>query len=232
MSKTILAIFSHPDDELGVVGTLFNHSRAGDKVYLAFLTYGENASTIIGSAPTIKERRIEHANKVGKLLNADIRFIGFPDSRIEYTVENAYKIAELIKEVRPNIIVSWNKVKRFGAGHPDHRHTSELVYDAINYARYKSDTSQFEVFREPISYYTYYDPLDYQKGQVVYIDVSDTEEVINKFIEIYKEAYGDWPVRDYKFGTLSYFGRRARVKYAEVFERILYHDECISKTLT
>ena len=58
--KIVLAIFAHPDDELACAGTMANHVDAGDAVYLAFLTYGENASTIKGDAPTIKERRLAH----------------------------------------------------------------------------------------------------------------------------------------------------------------------------
>ena len=59
----------------------------------------------------------------------------FPDSKIEYNMENGYKVAELIKETRPNVIITWNKFERMGSGHPDHRNTASLVYDALNYAR-------------------------------------------------------------------------------------------------
>ncbi|MCG3219274.1 MAG: PIG-L family deacetylase, partial [Candidatus Heimdallarchaeota archaeon] len=37
--STILAIFPHPDDELGCIGTLANHSQRGDKVHMIWTTY-------------------------------------------------------------------------------------------------------------------------------------------------------------------------------------------------
>lgn len=222
--KIVLAIFAHPDDELGVAGTLANHSENGDDVYLAFLTYGENATTITGTAPTVKERRIEHANKIAELLGVHIKYVGLPDSKIEYNVESAYKVAELIREVKPDIIISWNKTYRLGSGHPDHRKTHDLVYDAINYARYKNGSSGFEPFRKRYSFYIYFDPSAPRIGQIVYVDVSDQIDKIRDFIKIYKDAYGDWPVKEYKFGALSYYGRISRVEYAEVFEQVLSND--------
>ena len=47
--ETVLAIFAHPDDELTTVGTLANHSQRGDRAILAWLTYGESATTIEGT---------------------------------------------------------------------------------------------------------------------------------------------------------------------------------------
>ena len=223
--KIVLAIFAHPDDELACAGTMANHVEAGDSVYLAFLTYGENATTIKGDSPTIKERRLEHADKISALLGVKIRYIGLPDSRIEHNVENGYKVAALIKEIRPNIIITWCKSMRIGAGHPDHRNTADLVFDAINYCRYKSNDCPFEPYRKQINYYTYHDPSLHKKGDLVYTDVSDQIDKIKEFIKIYKEAYGDWPVEDFKFGSMSYHGRIANVRYAEVFERILYSSK-------
>ncbi len=219
--KTVLAIFAHSDDELSVAGTLANHSANGDDVYLAFLTKGENASTVKGTSDEIKRKREEHTKKISSLLGVTVRYLDFPDSKIEHNVEGGYKIAELIKEIRPEILISWTKYSNIGGGHPDHRNTAELVFDAISYARYKNGASKFEPYREYISYYTYLNRAERVSSQVVYVDVSEQVDKIMKFIEIYKEAYGDWPVKDYKMGQMAFFGRQAKVKYAEAFEKVM-----------
>jgi len=35
----VVAVFAHPDDESGAVGTLMNHSDRGDNVYVVMLTH-------------------------------------------------------------------------------------------------------------------------------------------------------------------------------------------------
>ncbi|MCY3410957.1 MAG: PIG-L family deacetylase [Candidatus Heimdallarchaeota archaeon] len=218
--KTVLAIFAHPDDELGVAGTLANHSERGDDVYLVFLTKGENASTITGTPDEIKSKRMEHTKKIEQILGVTVRFMDLPDSQVEYNISNGYKVAEIIKEYRPDILISWSKMSRVGSGHPDHRHTASLVFDAISYARYKNGSSQLEPYREHFSYYTYLSLEDKPHSQIVLVDVTEQEGRIREFINVYKEAYGDWPVEDYKFGSLAYYGRKGRVHYAECFDRM------------
>ena len=44
--ERLLAVFAHPDDEASCVGTLANHSDAGDAVRLLWLSRGENATTL------------------------------------------------------------------------------------------------------------------------------------------------------------------------------------------
>ncbi len=220
-SRRLLAIFAHADDELGCVGTLNNHVQAGHNVTLAFLSKGENSSTVTGTPEEIKTKRKEMTRQIENILGAKVQFLDFIDSKIAYSVENAYKIAELIKEIRPNSIITWNKFARVGAGHPDHRHCSDLVRDAISYARYKNENSDLEPYRDLINLYMYYNPDSAISAQIEYIDVSEQEEVIKQFIDVYKEAYGNWPVSQFKFGSLTLYGRMAGVKYAEVFEVVM-----------
>lgn len=217
-TKRVLAIFSHADDELGCAGTMANHVDAGHDVHLAFLTKGENSTTVQGNNDQTVVTRKSHTDKISELLGVKIHLLDFPDSRIEYTMENGYKVAELIKQIQPHIIISWSEFTSMGAGHPDHRNTSKLVWDAINYARYQSPGSKFEPYRSPINLYRYYNSESSNGKAIQLVDVSDQEEKIIKFIEIYEEAYGDWPVREFKFSSLRYWGHQSRVKLAEVFE--------------
>ncbi|MHA2029247.1 MAG: PIG-L deacetylase family protein [Candidatus Kariarchaeaceae archaeon] len=214
---TLLAIFAHADDELNCVGTMANYTDAGHNVVLAFLTKGENASTVEGNAEEIMIKRKKHTEKIETLLGVSVRFLDFSDSNIAYSVENGYRIAELIKEVKPNIIITWGKFDRIGAGHPDHRNCADLVRDAVSYARYKRNGSNFEPYRESIDFLTYTDSRTPSSMELTFIDVTDQSKRIIDFIKIYKEAYGDWPVEEFKMSSMTYNGRLSGVKYAEVF---------------
>lgn len=219
--KRLLAIFAHPDDELGCAGTMANFSDAGNEVHLLFLTRGENASTIPGTPEDRIIARKEHADEIAKLLNVTVHFLDFPDSRVAHNVEGGYKLAQKIKEIKPHAIITWNQSTKLGAGHPDHRNTSKLVFDAISYARYREENSELEPHRIPVTLYQYYDAEIDNPTQLMYVDVSKQYERIMRFIEIYQKAYGSWPVKDFKKTLLMRHGRESGVKYAECFQVII-----------
>ncbi|MBU7024329.1 MAG: PIG-L family deacetylase, partial [Theionarchaea archaeon] len=123
MTETILGIVAHPDDEIGMVGTLKNHADRGDTVVLAWMTAGENTTMLKGAPEEKAAIRRDQAAKVSSILGVKTRFLGFPDSEVPHTVEASKKVAEFIREVKPSIIITWNDFWQAGAGHPDHRNT-------------------------------------------------------------------------------------------------------------
>lgn len=217
----LLAVFAHPDDELACAGTLINHAKKGDEVHLLFLTKGENSSFLGGTPDDRARKRKAHTEKIEDLLGVKVHFMNFPDSRVEVSVEGAYAIAEKIKEIKPKGIITWNLPERYGSGHPDHRACSKLVYDAMHYARYRKEDSPFEPWREPASLFQYHDPSVDTWSDMVYVDVTDDIEKIYKFVEIYQEAYGTWPVKEFKENMMKVYGRVANVDYAEGFKVVI-----------
>ncbi len=217
----LLAIFAHPDDELGCAGTLLNHVQRGDQVHLLFLTKGENSSFLGGTAEDRAKKRKAHTEKIEELLGVKVHFMDFPDSRVEVNVDGAYAIAEKIKEMQPHGIITWNLPERYGSGHPDHRACSRLVYDAMHYARYRKEDSPHKPWREQMSLFQYHDPAHDPWKDLVYVDVTEQVEKIYKFIEIYQEAYGTWPVRKFKESMMKFYGRVANVEYAEAFKVVM-----------
>jgi len=86
--KTILAIFAHPDDEINCIGVLKNHSERGDRCVLAWLTHGEQATTLEGTPEEKRAIRRKHAEKVADLLGCEIKFLAFLIQ--EYDLQGRY----------------------------------------------------------------------------------------------------------------------------------------------
>jgi len=85
------------------------------------LTRGEMGSR--GSA----ELRAREAAAAAEILGlAERRNAELPDSRLENTLEARRRVASLVRELRPRVVVThWTNGR-----HPDHRIAAELVWDA------------------------------------------------------------------------------------------------------
>ena len=218
----VVAVFAHPDDEAGVIGTLASHSERGDKVYAIFLTQGENASSLCCSPEEIIEKRTGHAREIEKILNAEYRLLDLPDSGVHPSVENAKKLAEHFKEIQPDIIITWTQSEQLGIGHPDHRYTYQITLDAISYARYKDGNSKFEPHRKTVALYTNYFQYNPNLGKPFFVDVTKQVDKIMQVLDVYAEAYGQWPVKKYIMAQLTMNGRMAGVEFAEAFHKVLW----------
>lgn len=225
MTETVLGIVAHPDDEIGMAGTLKNHADRGDTVVLAWMTAGENTTMLKGSPEEKAQVRKEQAEEVSELLQIETRFLGFKDSEVPYTTEASKKVAEFIRDVKPSTVITWNDYWETGAGHPDHRNTCYTVRDALTYARFPGS---LPAHREFVSLYLYYNPDS--SLPVVYVDVSEQKGIFEKIVDVYSKVYGGWPVTEWKYTNLKFFGMRAGCELAEVFN-VVQSREKTSKYL-
>ncbi len=133
---TLLAIFAHPDDELGVAGTLLAQKARGDRVVVLYLTRGE-ATGAFGDVPEseIVRRRIGQAAGAAELLGVEHRVMDFPDCGLSPTPDLARGVAHVLAELRPDGLVTWGDSWVKGMRHPDHQATGRIARDAVTYAR-------------------------------------------------------------------------------------------------
>ncbi|MHA2357466.1 MAG: PIG-L deacetylase family protein [Candidatus Heimdallarchaeaceae archaeon] len=216
----VVAVFAHPDDEASVFGTLANHSERGDNVYVIMLTHGENASTLKGTHEEIAKTREGHVNKIEKILGAKYFLLDIPDSGVTTSIENSKRLARYFKMLKPDIVITWGEYKTIGLGHPDHRYTHTITLDAISYARYNNDLDEYPPHRKAVSLYTPIEGFD-ASGEAIYIDVTKQFNKIMQCFDVYEEAYGEWPVRNYVVSQMSMNGMFLGVKYAEVYHKVL-----------
>src|ERR1700733_4724378 len=118
----ILAIAAHRDDvEQPCGGTLLKAAKRGQRTGILDLTQGE-----MGTRGTAEDRARE-ADDAAKILRAGWRrALDLPDGRVENTWENRLKVASLIRETRPRVII----LPYWKGRHPDHYTASVLGYEA------------------------------------------------------------------------------------------------------
>lgn len=118
----ILAIAAHRDDvEQTCGGTLLKMAERGHRTGILDLTQGE-----MGTRGTAEDRRRE-AEKAAEILKASWRqALDIPDGRVENTWENRLKVARVIRELRPRVVI----LPYWQGRHPDHYTVSVLGYEA------------------------------------------------------------------------------------------------------
>jgi LmbE family N-acetylglucosaminyl deacetylase len=121
-SLDILAIAAHRDDvEQTCGGTLLKAAQRGQRTGVLDLTQGE-----MGTRGTAADRARE-ATDAAKILGVSWRqALDLPDGRVENTWENRLKVASVIRETRPRVII----LPYWKGRHPDHYTASVLGYEA------------------------------------------------------------------------------------------------------
>ena len=131
----ILAIAAHRDDvEQTCGGTLLKMAQRGHRTGILDLTRGE-----MGTRGTAEDRAREAA-EAARILKVSWRdALDIPDGRVENTWENRLKVAQVIRQQRPQVVILPYWLGR----HPDHYTASVLGYEACFLAGLaKLDTNQ------------------------------------------------------------------------------------------
>jgi LmbE family N-acetylglucosaminyl deacetylase len=156
MTKTILAVLAHPDDEsFGLGGTLALYASKGYNTYLICATRGEVGTVDeehLNGFKDIAELRTDELMRAAKHLGIkNVFFLGYRDSGMPGTVENrhpdaqinhpveevALRVLQYIREVKPDIVLTFDPIG--GYKHPDHIH----VHKATRLAFEKADDASF-----------------------------------------------------------------------------------------
>jgi LmbE family N-acetylglucosaminyl deacetylase len=134
-SKTLVAVFAHPDDEGSVAPMLARYAREGAQVYVIVATDGAQggAQTNIPTGPELARVRAEEARCAAEALSIHPPILlGFPDGGLGNNVADpallyrlTQRVAEELQRLHPDAIVTWGPDG--GTGHPDHRLVSDIV---------------------------------------------------------------------------------------------------------
>jgi bacillithiol biosynthesis deacetylase BshB1 len=122
MPIDILALAAHRDDvEQTCAGTLLKMAERGHRTGILDLTQGE-----MGTRGSMEDRAREAA-EAARILKVSWRHaLDIPDGRVENTWENRLKVARVLREQRPRLLI----LPYWEGRHPDHYTASILGYEA------------------------------------------------------------------------------------------------------
>jgi len=156
MTKAILAVLAHPDDEsFGTGGTLALYSRKGYDTYYVCATRGEVGTVDeehLSGFKDIAELRTDELSRAAKVLGLKgVYFLGYrdsgmpgsednrhPNAQINHSIDEvAGKVVKYIRELKPDIVLTFDPIG--GYKHPDHIH----IHKATVLAFEKADDPTF-----------------------------------------------------------------------------------------
>lgn len=215
--KTLLVALSHPDDEVGCAGTIAAHAARGDRVVMLFLTHGEMTESL-GEMPAgeVARRRAEHAREAGRIVGAaEVRLMDFPDTRVHYTPDAAYRVAREIADIRPDAVVTWGQAWQRGMRHPDHQATGDIVRAAITIARIRRAVAPLEPHRGASPVFTLREP--HSTLPELAVDITKVQDRALALATYYRERVG-WPDHEWLVARHRSAGRPHGVAAAELFD--------------
>ncbi|WP_233359162.1 MULTISPECIES: PIG-L deacetylase family protein [Thermomonospora] len=132
-----LVVMAHPDDvDFGAAGTIAGWTDRGIRVTYLMVTDGDAGGFDDGiTRERMAElRREEQRAAAGAVGVTDVRFLGYPDGRVEATLELRRDIARVIRQVRPDRVLMPSperNYERIHPSHPDHRAVGSAALDAV-----------------------------------------------------------------------------------------------------
>ena len=238
---SILNIGGHPKDAiLYAGGTMAKHAARGDRVCILTPTTGmshhlqaineyRDSMEMPDMSALIEDRKRELVDAASELGMTDVRFLGYPDDIVTIDRQIVSDIADVIGEIRPNIIVSHWPYDTV----PAHALTTQMTLLAIDtasgirpgkpYAPTGGDTGgeQAQVFfHAQIGRTNVLETLNIRIPTTV-VDITDTfikkSNAMNKFES---QHYGPDSPLQRKLGESldgSVYAIHQRVAYAEIF---------------
>ena len=190
----ILAVAAHRDDvEQTCGGTLLKMAQHGRRTGILDLTQGEMGTR--GNA----ESRAQEAAEAAKILRVSWReALDIPDGRVENTWENRLKVARVIREQRPQVVI----LPYWKGRHPDHYTASTLGYEAcflaglakLDVARASSSAEQNDGDKNLPPHRPFkiiYATLYYDVRPTFVVDITELFEARFQALMAYKSQFSD-----------------------------------------
>jgi LmbE family N-acetylglucosaminyl deacetylase len=179
--ERILVVMAHPDDvDFGLGGTVATWTDAGIAVSYCMVTSGDAG----GFDPDVPRseiagiRQAEQRAAAATVGVSDVRFLGYPDGRLEVSLDLRRDIARVIREVRPQRLVAQSPERhmaRIPASHPDHLAAGEATLcamypDARNPFAFADEIGDLEAWSVLETWVTGMERVNH------YVDVTETFE--------------------------------------------------------
>jgi bacillithiol biosynthesis deacetylase BshB1 len=182
----VLALAAHRDDvEQTCGGTLLKMAQRGYRTGILDLTQGE-----MGTRGTVDDRAREAAEAARILQVTWRQALDIPDGRVENTWDNKLKIARVLRELRPRVLI----LPYWKGRHPDHYTASVLGYEACfvaglaKLALEGTDGAPLAAYRP---FKVIYATLYYDVRPTFVVDISEQFETRFQSLMAYGSQYRD-----------------------------------------
>ncbi|GJQ57360.1 MAG: bacillithiol biosynthesis deacetylase BshB1 [Candidatus Scalindua sp. AMX11] len=212
--STVLAVSPHPDDvECGMGGSIIKLLKLGHKVHVVDLTNGEPTPH---GTPELRRRECEKATDLLALTSRIT--LDFPNRYLFDNVEVRYKVAEVIRKVKPEILF----LPFWEDAHPDHVQAAQIGEAARFYAKLtKTDMAGDPWYPKRIFYYQW-THMRVQFPPAFILDISDEFEKKVKVVKTYESQFA---FSDDRWNSVSgslhayghYYGELIGTRYGEPF---------------
>ena len=230
----ILALAAHRDDvEQTCGGALLKMAQRGYRTGILDLTQGE-----MGTRGSVEERSREAADAAKILCVSWRQALDIPDGRVENTWENRLKVARVLREQKPRVVI----LPYWKGRHPDHYTASVLGYEAcflgglakldVRQAlstQHSLSTQEASVSAPPHRpFKIVYATLYYDVRPTFVVDITEQFEARLQSLMAYKSQFSDQEVGKAIFpadaeirsrieAMARFYGMLAGVTYAEPF---------------
>jgi len=131
-----LVVVAHPDDiDFGMAGTIATLTRAGADVIYCLATSGEAGPPDDDDRQDLRVRREAEQRSAAAVVGVhDVRFLGYPDGRVEATLALRRDLSRVIRDVRPDLVISQSSDRQWDRvyfSHPDHLAVGEATASAV-----------------------------------------------------------------------------------------------------
>jgi LmbE family N-acetylglucosaminyl deacetylase len=135
--ERVLVVTAHPDDvDFGVAGSVATWTSAGIEVSYCIVTDGDAGGDDreLARVEMARVRRAEQTAAASTVGVSDLHFLGYPDGRLQPTLDLRRDISGVIRTVRPQRVVCQSPERmweRVYASHPDHLAAGEAAVAAV-----------------------------------------------------------------------------------------------------
>ncbi len=135
--ERVLVVTAHPDDvDFGAAGTVANLTDAGVHVTYCLVTDGQAGGFdhLIPRNEMAMIRRREQTDAAAEVGVTDLVFLGHMDGEVVADLNLRRDIAKVIREVRPNVVITQNPMRNLAStygSHPDHIAVGEATMCAV-----------------------------------------------------------------------------------------------------
>ncbi len=135
--ERVLVVAAHPDDcDFGVAGSVALWTSQGIDVTYCIVTDGDAGGfdEAVSRIDMARIRRQEQTDAAAHVGVHDLRFLGYPDGRLESSIALRRDLSRVIRQVRPHRVVAQSpqrNYERIYASHPDHLAAGEAALCAV-----------------------------------------------------------------------------------------------------